>query len=364
MGVLVLAFAAAVFASIYWLRGVVSLGATVVYVVRFDGAAPGVEVGSSVLFNGVRVGEVTKIAFDPHDPNEVFATIRISRGTPVRTDTRVGVDTLGPMGGGLISLRGGGAASPPPTGAGGATPVLTADPALVLGLSETARTVLQRVDKVVAEDSDPLHSTLSNLEVFSDALSRNSGRVDSILQGLERMTAGGSPKSSTPMYDLAAPTSFPPFKKLLAGLVVAEPTAIVMYDSQRVLRQARDGGFTSLDDAQWSDSLLKLVQAKLLEAYENAELFASVGRPVDGVAPETQLLVDIRRFGISASPSPTAEIVAAARLVSGDGKIIAEREFRRTQSIATNATPDAVSALKNAFLDVETDLIAWTSESL
>jgi phospholipid/cholesterol/gamma-HCH transport system substrate-binding protein len=164
------------------------------------------------------------------------------------------------------------------------------------------------------------------------------------------------------MYDLAAPTNLPPFKKLLAGLVVAEPTAIVMYDSQRVLRQGRDGAFTSLDEAQWSDSLLKLVQAKLLEAYENAGLFTSVGRPVDGVAPETQLLVDIRRFGVSASPS--AEIVMSAKLVSGDGKIIAEREFRRTQPIATNAAPDAVSALNNAFLDVETDIIAWTSDSL
>ena len=282
----------------------------------------------------------------------------------MRADTRVGVDALGPMGGGVVSLRGGGAASPPPSGVGGAPPVLTADPALVVGLGETARTVLQRVDKVVAEDSDPLHSTLSNLEVFSDALSRNAGRVDSILQGLERMAAGGPPKSSTPMYDLAAPTSFPPFKKLAASLTVAEPTAIVMYDSQRVLKQGRDGGFTFLDDAQWSDALLKLVQAKLLQAYENAKLFAHVDRPVDGAAPENQLLVDIRRFGISASPSPTAEIVVAARLLSADGKIVAEREFRRTEPIATDAARDAVSALNVAFLDVETDLVAWTSESL
>ena len=266
MGMLVLAFAAAVLASIYWLHGVANLGATAVYVVRFDGAAPGVEVGSSVLFDGVRVGEVTKIAFDPRDPNEVFATIRISRTTPVRADTRVGVDTLGPMGGGLISLHGGGAASPPPSGVGGATPVLTADPALVVGLGETARAVLQRVDKLVAENSDPLHSTLSNLEVFSDALSRNSGRVDSILQGLERMTGGGPPKSSTPMYDLAAPTSFPPFKKLLTSLAIAEPTAMVMYDSQHPLFKSKDGGFTPFEDALWSDSLLKLVQAKLVQA--------------------------------------------------------------------------------------------------
>ena len=363
MGLFVLAFAAAIFASIYWLHGIGGLGPTAVYTVRFQGVAPGVGVGASVLFNGVRVGEVVKIAFNPADPNEVLATIVIDQKTPVRTDTQVGVDTLGLMGGGVISLRGGGAASPAPSDVGGAPPMLTADPALVLGLSETAREVLQRVGKALAEDSDPLHATLSNLQVFSDALSRNAGRVDSILQGLERMTGGGPAKAPLPMYDLAAPTSFPPLKKISAGLTVAEPTAVVMYDSQRVLLQGKDGGFTFLEDAQWSDSLVKLVQAKLVQTYENAQLFASVGRPLEGVAPEDQLLVDIRSFSVSASPSPSADVAIGAKLASADGKIVAERVFHRSVPIATLAAPDVVSALNGAFIDVETDLVAWTSAS-
>ncbi len=364
MGVFMLAFAAAVFASVYWLRGVASLGATTVYTVRFQGAAPGVEVGSSVLFNGVRVGEVDKIAFDSTDPNEVLVTISIERQTPVRVDTRVGVDNLGPISAGLISLRGGGANSPPPSGVAGEPPVLTADPALSVGLGETARTVLQRVDKVVADDSDSLHATLSNLQVFSETLSRNSGRIDSILAGLERMTGGGQPKAPAPMYDLAAPTSAPAVKKLAASLTVAEPTAVVMYDSQHVLLRQKNGGFVSLDDAQWSDSLVKLVQARLVQTYENAQLFASVSRPVEGASPEVQLLVDIRSFVVSATPEPTAEIVVGAKLASADGKIVAEREFRRSLPVASLAAADAVATLNSAFVDFESELVAWTSESL
>ena len=111
----------------------------------------------------------------------------------MRTDTVVGVDTAGLIGGGVVSLRGGGAASPPPIGVNGAPPVLIADLARGASLSETARMVLLRIDRLVDENSDPLHSTLSNLQVFSDALSRNAGRVNSILKGLEHMTAAGRP---------------------------------------------------------------------------------------------------------------------------------------------------------------------------
>lgn len=364
MGSFVLAFAAAIFASVYWLHGIGTFGATAVYTIRFQGVAPGVGIGASVTFNGVRVGEVANIRFNPADPSQVLATIVIDQKTPVRADTQVGVDSLGLMGGGVISLRGGSAASPAPSGVGGAPPMLTADPALVLGLSETARQVLQRVDKVLAEDADPLHASLSNLQTFSDALARNSGRVDGILQGLERMTGGGPPKAPLPMYDLAAPTSFPPLKRLSGQLTVAEPTAVVMYDSQHILLQAKDGGFTFVEDGQWSDSLTKLVQAKLLQAYENAQLFAAVNRPVEGGAPENQLLIDIRSFSVSASPTPSADVTLGAKLMSADGKIVAERIFHRSVPIPTTGAVDAAAGLSAAFVGVETDLIAWTSETL
>jgi phospholipid/cholesterol/gamma-HCH transport system substrate-binding protein len=364
MGSFVLAFAAAVFGAVYWLHGIGTFGTTAVYTIRFQGVAPGIGVGGSVLFNGVRVGEVTSIRFNPADPNQVLATIAIDRKTPVRTDTQVGVETTGLMGGGVVSLRGGAAASPAPSGIGGAPPMLEADPALVVGLTETARQALQHIDQILTNDADPLHSTLSNLQVFSDALARNSGRVDGILQGIERMTGGGPAKAPMPTYELAVPTSFPSLKKIPGRLAVAEPTAVVMYEAQRILLKSKDGGFTFLEDAQWSDSLPKLVQAKLVQAYENAQLFASVDRPLDGVAPDDQLLIDIRSFSVLASPAPSADVALAAKLMSVDGKIVAERIFHRSVPIPTTANADAILGLNNAFVGVETDLIAWTSESL
>jgi phospholipid/cholesterol/gamma-HCH transport system substrate-binding protein len=348
MGSFVLAFALAIFGSVYWLHGIGTFGATTIYTVRFEGGVPGIGVGSSVLFDGLRVGEVTNIGFNPADPNQVVATIAVDQRTPVRVDTQVGVDAQGLMGGGVVSLRGGAAASPAPNGVGGAPPVLTADPALVLGLSETARQVLRRID---------------GMQVFSDALGRNSGHVDTIMQGLERMTGGGPAKAPMPTYDLAAPTSFPSLKKLSGQLAVAEPTAVVMYQTQRILLRANDGGFTVLEKAQWSDSLTKLVQAKLIQAYENARLFSSVDIPVEGAAPDCRLQTDIRSFNVSASPTPSADVAFAAKLISADGKIVAERIFKRSVPIPTTGEADAIPALNNAFVGVETDLVAWTSES-
>ncbi len=363
MGLFVLAFAAAIFGSVYWLHGIGTFGRTAVYTVRFEGVAPGVAVGASVLFDGVRVGEVANVRFNPADPSQVLAAIVIDQKTPVRVDTQVGVDSQGLIGGGVISLRGGGAASPAPSGVDGEPPVLTADPMLVLGLSETAREVLQRVDKVLADNADPFHATLSNLQVFSDALARNSGHVEGIIQGLERMTGGGPAKAPSPMYDLAAPTSFPPLKTLAGQLTVAEPTAVIMYESQHILLKGKNGGFTFLDDAQWSDSLTKLVQEKTVQAYENAQLFGSVGRPVEGAAAENQLLIDVRSFSVSDSPAPRAEVAFGAKLVSADGKIVAGRIFQRSEPIPSLDAADAVSGLSRAFDGVETDLVEWTSQS-
>jgi phospholipid/cholesterol/gamma-HCH transport system substrate-binding protein len=81
--------------------------------------------------------------------------------------------------------------------------MLFADKSAGQTMSNAARQVLGRIDKVLEDNSDSLHSMLTNLDNFSKALGRNSDRVDSILAGLERMT-GGAGKASGVVYELAA----------------------------------------------------------------------------------------------------------------------------------------------------------------
>ena len=71
------------------------------------GRCPGLLVGAAVLFNGIRVGEVTNLGLVADSPRQVDATIAVASGTPVHADTKVGLDFQGLTGVPVIALEGG-----------------------------------------------------------------------------------------------------------------------------------------------------------------------------------------------------------------------------------------------------------------
>jgi phospholipid/cholesterol/gamma-HCH transport system substrate-binding protein len=95
IGLFVLAIIGAVFGFVYWLHDTGGLGERTVYRVRFENTVSGLLTGAGVLFNGIRVGEVTDLKLDPDDPKQVTATIAIVSGTPVRADTHAELEFQG-----------------------------------------------------------------------------------------------------------------------------------------------------------------------------------------------------------------------------------------------------------------------------
>ena len=61
----------------------------------FDSSVSGLQVGGNVLFNGIRVGEVTNLRLDPDKPSQVVAMLAVNKSTPIRSDTRVGLEFAG-----------------------------------------------------------------------------------------------------------------------------------------------------------------------------------------------------------------------------------------------------------------------------
>ncbi|HEY5711361.1 MAG TPA: MlaD family protein [Allosphingosinicella sp.] len=57
------------------------------YRINFRGPVSGLSQGGEVQFNGIKVGEITHIALDPHDANLVITDIQVQAGTPVRVDS-------------------------------------------------------------------------------------------------------------------------------------------------------------------------------------------------------------------------------------------------------------------------------------
>ncbi|MFZ2159525.1 MAG: MlaD family protein [Bradyrhizobium sp.] len=358
VGAFVLATIFAVFGFVYWLHNTGGLGPRATYHVQFDGSVPGLLIGAGVLFNGIRVGEVTDLGLAPDNPRRVNATISVASTTPVRSDTKVGLEFQGLTGVPVIALEGGTLLANP-----GPVPTLIAEAGAGQSMTQAARDALRKVDSVLTENSEPLKKTIANMQTFTDGLARNTGKLDSIIAGLEKLTGGGTPAQKI-TYDLRAPQNLGPAGKTLKGqLAIPEPTAVAMLETQRMLfSPAKE--YPGFADVLWADSIPKLLQARLIESFENYDIAHAPLRTSDIGQTDFQLLIDVRRFRIAVDASPAAEIGLSARIVDKNGKVIASRLFEEGQKFDKLEPPAAVAAFSDAFGRIAKDIIAWTVQAL
>jgi phospholipid/cholesterol/gamma-HCH transport system substrate-binding protein len=358
IGAFVLAAIVAVFGFVYWLNNTAGLGPRTSYHVQFDGSVPGLLVGAGVLFNGIRVGEVTELGLAADNPRRVNAAISVASTTPVRADTKVGLEFQGLTGVPVIALEGGMMAT-----SSDAVPTLIADPGAGQSMTQAARDALRKVDSVLSENSEPLKKTIANLETFSDGLARNTGKLDSIIAGLEKMTGGGAPAQKI-TYDLRAPQDIGPAAKTIKGqLAIPEPTAVAMLETQRMLfSPVKD--YPDFADFLWADSIPKLLQARLIDCFENYDIAHAPLRAADLGQTDYQLLIDVRRFRIATDSAPTADIALSARLLDKSGKVIASRLFEDSQKLDQIEPAAAVAGFNEAFGRIAKEIIGWTVQTL
>jgi phospholipid/cholesterol/gamma-HCH transport system substrate-binding protein len=360
MGAFTLATVVGLFGFVYWLNNVAGLTERRIYQIRFQGAVPGLRPGAAVQFNGIRVGEVTDLRLDAQMPQRVTATIAIDSATPVRADTQVGLDFQGLMGVTSIALKGGASEAPRLVAAEGGLPLLIADASAGADLSTTAREALRRLDGMLADNADALRGTMSNFNTFTGALARNSDRIDGIVAGLERMTGGGDSKSPAQSFDLTAPRLAAQVDRPRAGpLAVGDPTALIMYDSQKLVVRNASGTRATMAGAQWADTLPKLVQARIVQTLENAMSPAAVVRGIDNLASERQLLLDIRAFEVVDSDTPTATVELAAKIAGNGNQVIDAKVFAATVPASSTGASDAAAALDRAFGKVAAEIAVW-----
>jgi len=358
IGGFVLAAIVAIFGFVYWLNNTGGRGPRTTYHVQFEGSVPGLLVGAAVLFNGIRVGEVIDLGLAPDNPRRVDARISVASTAPVRADTKVGLEFQGLTGVPVIALEGGASVA-----ASGPVSTLIAEQGAGQSMTQAARDALRRVDAVLAENAGPLKDTIANLKTFSDGLARNTGKLDGIVSGLEKMTGGGAPAQKV-TYDLTAPRDLGSSNKTIKGqLAIPEPTAVAMLQTQRMLfSPAKD--YPGFGDVLWADSIPKLLQARLIDTFENYDVAHAPLRASDLGQPDVQLLIDVRRFRINTDPSAVVEIGLSARLVDKSGKIIASRLFDDSQSLGRLDPADAVAAFDQAFGRVAKSILTWTVQAL
>lgn len=189
VGLFTLAVLAAAFGFVYWFSSFGASARREKVQIVFVGTVTGLGRGSSVLFNGLRVGEVTDIQLQRDDPKRIYAIVEVERTTPLRIDTRARIEAQGLAGVVAIQLLGGESNSPVLSPQPGQfLPTIFAERSEFQDLLESVRTIAKRadgmIDKIetlVKENEQPISNTVRNIEKFSAALGNNAGGVDKLM---------------------------------------------------------------------------------------------------------------------------------------------------------------------------------------
>jgi phospholipid/cholesterol/gamma-HCH transport system substrate-binding protein len=361
IGVFTLACVLGGFTVVYWIKAVGGFGERAVYNIRFEQPVSGLATGANVLFNGIRAGAVSYIELAPNNPKRVTVTISLDPNTPVRADTQVSISSLGVTGAVAIALKGGSAQAPRLIPENGQPPLLVAEADAGRTLTESAQETLRHIDDILNQNAKPLNTATTGIAAFAEMLGRNSQRVEGLIGGLEKLTGSGAPTQGPAIYDLAAATSFPQVEKTInAQLVVPDPSALILFDSQKILIRSGAGTYSNVDNAQWADNLPKLIQARIVQSFESAHQLSAVSRPLEQLTAAYRLELAIRGFQITLEPSPHAVVDLTARLVNDKGEVAAARMFTASIAAKSTAAADAVAAFNQAFSQVAGEIVLWT----
>jgi phospholipid/cholesterol/gamma-HCH transport system substrate-binding protein len=149
------------------------------YDIVFDGPVRGLNQGGEVHFNGIKVGEVTKIALDRTNPSRVIARARVTSDVPIRVDSYATLEPQGITGVNYVQITAGTPSKPllkvvekakcERAGISPCIPILRTQRSALSDLLEGGGTVLTRT----IEALDRVNRVLSdqNIKTFSATLS-------------------------------------------------------------------------------------------------------------------------------------------------------------------------------------------------
>ncbi len=183
IGGFVLGVVALAFMFVFWMTNLAGGGKR--YYILFDGSVAGLTSGSSVGFNGIKVGEVQSLQLDPTDARKVQVLISVHPDTPVRDNSRANMQSLGLTGGTGIQISAGTPDSPFLVAtAENPIPVIQADRGGGQGLFDAAPAVMNnanalllRLNDLVAENRNSIHKTLANIESVTTMLEQRKDEI-------------------------------------------------------------------------------------------------------------------------------------------------------------------------------------------
>lgn len=175
----------------------------------------------------------------------------------------------------------------------------------------------------------------------------------------------GSNVTPPATYDLVAPkvmtlTAPRPAK---FQLVVNEPSAVRSLETDRIM--VRSGARVAYyKDAAWSDRLPRLMQARMVEAFQNAGLVSAVGSRADRLDADYELTTQVQAFQVEVEgASAQAHANLFIKVVDGDnGRMVASRGFESRVPTSSKDAGEMVNSLNQAFDNVLREVVPWVAK--
>jgi len=190
VGAFVLACVIGLVVTIMWLAGVQYSQEYAYYQAYFRGSVTGLGKGTVTRYNGIEVGRITDLQFDPSDPQRVIVTMQVQPNLNIREDSVASIDSQGLTGGAFVEITGGTAKSPLLVAKEGERyPVIRTKQSTFAQLQQSAPEVVAKLNVAASRLKDLLNDNnrraiahiLANLDETTQVIARRSADIDATI---------------------------------------------------------------------------------------------------------------------------------------------------------------------------------------
>jgi phospholipid/cholesterol/gamma-HCH transport system substrate-binding protein len=190
VGAFVLACVIGLVVTIMWLAGVQYSQEYAYYQAYFKGSVTGLGKGTVTRYNGIEVGRITDLQFDPSDPQRVIVTMQVQPNLNIREDSVASIDSQGLTGGSFVEITGGTAKSPLLVALEGQRyPIIHTKQSSFAQLQQSAPELVAKLNTAASRLNDVLNDNnrraiahvLANLDETTQVIARRSADLDATI---------------------------------------------------------------------------------------------------------------------------------------------------------------------------------------
>lgn len=198
VGAFVLACVIGLVVTILWLAGVQYSQEYAYYQAHFKGPVTGLGKGTVTRYNGIEVGRITDLQFDPSDPQVVIVTMQVQPNLKIRNDSVASIESQGLTGGSYVEISGGTASAPLlVTQDDQRYPVIRTKPSTFAQLEQSAPEVVAKLNIAASRLNDLLNDNnrravahvLANLDETTEVIARRSADIDATIANANKAVA-------------------------------------------------------------------------------------------------------------------------------------------------------------------------------